>query len=165
MIIYNISWDTTNKIILLFVIFFILFGIGFLLYSRFKTGAIVSLIGTITITIICYLYSINCYQLNSMVLVIKRPISIFNKEIYLDSIKTVESISKNDMDNTIRTFGIGGLFSYTGRYHNERLGDFTMYATNKNNLLLIILKDSSKLVISPDDTAAMIAAIRPRLGK
>lgn len=58
-------------------------------------------------------------------------------EVPLNEIVEIKQLSKFDMDGSIRTFGSGGLFGYLGRFKNDRLGNYTMYATELNNLILI----------------------------
>lgn len=58
-------------------------------------------------------------------------------EIPLNEVTGVIQISKSDIADSIRTFGSGGLFGFLGRFHNGRLGHYTMYATDLKNLVLI----------------------------
>lgn len=52
-------------------------------------------------------------------------------------IKEVKAISKSETSGSIRLFGSGGLFGYLGKFRNRRLGNYTMYATNLNELIYI----------------------------
>ena len=62
-------------------------------------------------------------------------------EVPLNEVVEIRRISKSHIDNSIRTFGSGGLFGYLGRFKNDRLGNYTMYATELNNLILIRTND------------------------
>lgn len=58
-------------------------------------------------------------------------------EILLNEVIDTRRIFKSEIDGSIRTFGSGGLFGYLGRFKNDRLGNYTMYATELNNLILV----------------------------
>ena len=58
-------------------------------------------------------------------------------KVPLNEVVEIRRISYSDIDNSISTFGSGGLFGYLGRFKNNRLGNYTMYATELNNLILI----------------------------
>lgn len=58
-------------------------------------------------------------------------------EIPLNEVIDTRRIFKSEIDGSIRTFGSGGLFGYLGRFKNDRLGNYTMYATELNNLILV----------------------------
>ena len=65
-----------------------------------------------------------------------------------EEIKSVEYISKLAFRGAIRTFGVGGLFGYYGRYYAPALGSFTLYATSFQNLYLIKTWNGKSIVIS-----------------
>ncbi len=50
--------------------------------------------------------------------------------------------------SSIRTFGIGGLFGFVGKFRNQRLGNYTAYVTNGMNSIVIRYPDKT-IVISP----------------
>ncbi len=60
-----------------------------------------------------------------------------SRVIPLSEVTRVNRISKRDISSSIQTFGSGGLFGYLGRFKNDKLGRFNMYATDLNNLILI----------------------------
>lgn len=68
-------------------------------------------------------------------------------EMPLAEVTSVSQISMSDIDGSIRTFGSGGLFGYLGRFKNDNLGSYSMYATELNNLILVCT-DSRKYVFS-----------------
>lgn len=57
--------------------------------------------------------------------------------IPLEEIRTVKKINKNAISGSIRTFGSGGVFGYLGRFKNRNLGKYSMYITERKNLILI----------------------------
>ena len=63
-------------------------------------------------------------------------------------IKSVQHLSKRDFSNTVRVFGVGGLFGYFGRYYSSKLGTFQLFATSFQNLYLIKKWNGKSIVIS-----------------
>ena len=96
-----------------------------------------------------YLYSPQKYKIQEGQLMIKRPIG--HKAINLTDITEIRKIKKGEMSGTIRTFGVGGLFGYYGKFHNSTFGSMTYYITQRKNMILLKTKAGKKIVISPDD--------------
>jgi hypothetical protein len=110
-----------------------------------------------------YIYGIKGYSLTTDSLIIQRRVSKLDKRIPLSNIKSVRLSEKGEFKWTIRVAGNGGLWGYTGSFVNNKIGDFTMYATNHKNRVIITLKHPYEiLVITPDD-ATMVDAINKRL--
>lgn len=57
--------------------------------------------------------------------------------IPIKNIIEIKAIPKSETAFSIRIFGSGGLFGYLGKFKNKKLGSYTMYATNLNELVLI----------------------------
>lgn len=57
--------------------------------------------------------------------------------IPMNEIIEFKTIPSSEIMYSIRTFGSGGLFGYLGKFKNKKLGNYTMYATNLNELILI----------------------------
>ncbi len=74
-------------------------------------------------------------------------------------IKTIKEVSEKDMQLTIRTFGVGGLFGYFGKFSNAAIGKMTMYATRRNNAILIETTNNKKLLLTPDNPVGFIDAM------
>ena len=87
---------------------------------------------------------------------------MLDKKILLSDVEKVTFSGKNDALRAIRKMSIGGLFGYNGIYWSSELGNFTMYATNRNNRVIIRMKNDKVYVISPDDPA-MADEIKKRL--
>lgn len=76
------------------------------------------------------------------------------------TICSVSKVSSKDMSGAVRTFGNGGLFGYTGKYYNSRLGKMTWYCTQRKNYILLTLTNNKKIVITPDDPEALLEELR-----
>ncbi len=104
-----------------------------------------------------YLFRITAYELTNDQLIIHRPFK--NKIIELSEIHKAELLPKEALKWTIRTFGNGGLFGFYGKFSNTKLGGMTWYATRRNNMLLLRMKDGKKIVITPDETQQFIETL------
>ena len=151
---YKASLDTTSKIITTLVFLMAVAGITMCFFKNdWYAGLMLGFIPSILI-VFTFIFKVQSYQITDDKLIIKRPVSIFNREILLSDIASVRLLNKEDFKGTIRTGGVGGLFGYYGYFSNIRLGNFTMYATNgKNRVLLVVGEYKSEIVISPDDAA------------
>lgn len=95
------------------------------------------------------------YTLSEKSLTIHRP--LVNVTIPRDEIKSVNRLTKEELSWTVRTFGVGGLFGYFGKFSNYKLGSMTWYATKrKENMVLVTTINNNKIVLSPNDAEKFI---------
>ncbi|MBR2359416.1 MAG: hypothetical protein IKA75_03240 [Bacteroidaceae bacterium] len=86
-------------------------------------------------------------------------VRLFNQlEIPKSEIVEVKRITKFDTDGSMRIFGSGGFFGYLGSFRNEKLGNYVMYATELNNLILICTKNK-KYIFSCSDPDKVVKYI------
>lgn len=57
--------------------------------------------------------------------------------IPIKDIIEIKAITSSETAFSIRVFGSGGLFGYLGKFKNKKLGYYSMYATDINELILI----------------------------
>ena len=74
------------------------------------------------------------------------------------------SIAPYVMKGSLRTFGIGGLFSYTGYYRNNSIGAYRAFVTDHARTVVlrwptISTGSGSIVVVSPHDPAAFVTAL------
>lgn len=67
------------------------------------------------------------------------------------------------MRRSIRTFGNGGLFSFSGRYWSRRLGHYRAFVTDAARSV-VLRYDRKTYVLSPDDPQAFVEDVRRHLG-
>ena len=91
-------------------------------------------------------------------------IIFFKKKIKRKKIKKVEH-KPNIMANSVRTFGVGGMFVRLGNFKNKKLGYYKAYATNDTNAVLIELKNDKDVVISPEQPENFVEEVKNRLLK
>lgn len=75
------------------------------------------------------------------------------------SIKSVDIIHRNVVDGSLRTFGVGGLFGYYGRFSNAKFGAMTWYVRRMDQLVFVNTVEE-KILVSPDDINGFVAALR-----
>lgn len=103
-------------------------------------------------------YAPIAYEVNSTDLIIHRKFS--NKTIKILQIKTVKKLIKTDLSHTIRTFGVGGLFGYFGRFNSPKLGKLKVYASRWDYFILVQLKDGTNYMFTPDEQDQMEEALQ-----
>ena len=64
---------------------------------------------------------------------------------------------------SVRTFGVGGLFGFYGRFRNAVLGSYTAYATDPSRTVVLELGGKT-IVVTPDDPARFVAAVEQGRG-
>ncbi len=162
---YTASYDSPVKIITTLTILLLLAISLKFIYDMINSGgdmiAILSLgFGVFVmagIILACYIYRPQYYILNTDGLQIKRTIN--SRTIAYSEIAEIRLLEKEELRGIIRTFGVGGLFGYFGRFRSGKLGVMNFYTTQGNNKTLIVLKNGEKVVITPDDIG-MIDKIR-----
>ncbi len=144
----KLSWF--NKILTLLVLLFILWLIYFIFFSQtpVERGAYFALVAVIIILVIAYSYRPVRYMVNEQYVIIQRP--FYQTKIPLKNIKQIKQISYEELSARIRLFGSSGFFGHFGIYHSTRFGKLYMNATQLNDLVLMILKNHRKIVVSPD---------------
>lgn len=103
----------------------------------------------VSVLIISYLYSIKGYTIDHINLQIVRPLNLLT--IPRTEIINVRKMKEEEMKNLRRRYGIGGLFSYTGIFQSDLLGELRLYITRKDNCVLVETRTMGNFVFSPDD--------------
>ena len=108
----------------------------------------------IIIYLICLALKPLSYEITKDELIIRRLIK--NVRMNRADIKSLELIEKATLSGTLRTFGVGGLVGWYGKFANSQLGNMTWYLTRRDKPVLILKKDSKKILISPDQAEAFV---------
>ncbi len=109
------------------------------------------------ILFITWLFSVTGFSVENNCLIVSRPLWKTTISIPPDSVAGVEPEIKVGL---LRTFGNGGLFGYTGRFRNRKLGFFNAYATNWKHAVSITsaLQDFC-VVVTPENVEGFIQRI------
>ena len=154
---YKASLDNLAKIITIFVLIIIAtiayMSIKALVISEGDVRVIsihsVILLFLFAILGFCYFIGPQSYTIENGSLNIVKYAG--NKKIKLSDIVEIRTITDGELTNIIRTFGVGGLFGYYGKYYSSNIGNITFYATQKRNKVFILTKQGDKIIITPDD--------------
>lgn len=158
--IFKISLDKLAKVVtititLLFVS--IIIGQLILFLDSAKSASVISVFILVFIYLIVFSYRPICYKITDELLVICRPLN--DVKIALNEIKNVELLDQSRLRGTIRTFGVGGLFGYWGKFANRNIGVMTWYATRRDHAILITSTSNKKILLTPDEPELFIQII------
>jgi hypothetical protein len=78
-------------------------------------------------------------------------------EIPLASIRAVELLPADRLEGSLRTLGSGGYFGYYGRFRNELLGGYRLYATRGEGYVLV--RADRPYVLTPDSPDRFVEAL------
>lgn len=122
-----------------------------------NVAAIVTVFLLVSIYIVTYVFRPVNYVVTKDQLVIHRIIS--DVIIMRADIIKVEILLKDQLKWTIRTFGVGGVFGYYGKFVNSKIGNMTWYVTRTDNMVLIATIKNENFVLSPDDVPLFIQSL------
>jgi hypothetical protein len=110
------------------------------------------------------LFMVRGYAVATDAILIARP--FWTTRLPLHGLRSV-AVSPGALGGSIRLFGTGGAFSFTGWFWNRRDGGFRVWVNDLNRTVLLKFTDKT-VVLAPDDPQAFEAAIlatRPELSK
>jgi Bacterial PH domain len=99
------------------------------------------------------------YSLTASALEVERP--LWTTTFTLADLVSVAGDS-DALGGSLRLFGNGGLFSFTGIFWNRRLGLFHAYGTDPGRAVVLKFRKRT-IVITPDDTQRFIVRVRTYL--
>ncbi|MEN8208946.1 MAG: PH domain-containing protein [Candidatus Fermentibacteria bacterium] len=156
---FNAPWGTLLKVIssLGTLVLLGVFG-GIILSGRAGTAVtavLYSAIPLLTLSI-SLLFTVRGYIVSGDSFRIRRLLWFTDTDISL--VKSVEYDPKA-MTGSLRTFGNGGLFSFSGSYKSGKLGSFKAYVTDFRNCVIIKTPDVT-LVVSPENPELFVEVLR-----
>jgi len=119
------------------------------------TAVLITLFGAVLL--VTYLWAPRGYSLYDDLVVVKRPVG---------DAKIANTLEASRWRWTwwgIRLYGSNALFGYYGTFAFKGTGTVRMYATNRNNLVLITDVNGKKYLLSPDEPERFIEQTRTRL--
>ena len=136
--------------------------IGLLIGVAFFTGILWVMLLNLGIVGVCAALGVYGYSIQDGELQIVRL--GWSKNIPVSSIRRVEK-KPIAMMGSIRTFGIGGVFGYIGKFKNSILNNYTAYVTHRKKTVLIVTDNDEKILISPDDPNDFINSLKVYIKK
>lgn len=129
---------------------------AFLVESNFE-ALLIPLFVLLFVFGLSYYFSIRRYEILGDSIIVHRPFD--QVAIAKTGIKSAQRVAARELRMSIRTFGIGGVFSFTGQFWNGKFGSMTWYVTRMDRAVILIDAANNKTVISPDEPDAFIAAL------
>lgn len=159
---YKASKDKLVKwVTLVIFLIFITIGIKSILFLVNETSTTMEKISHLLVLLlffliifVCWLYAPIGYRIDNKFLVINRRIKNFSVDI--SEIISVKLLTEKEIKGGIRMLGVGGVFGYFGLFHFPKIGACTLFATQKNNMILIETIKKKKFIITPDETDLLI---------
>jgi PH (Pleckstrin Homology) domain-containing protein len=115
----------------------------------------------LAIILICALFTVRGYAIANHALLVERL--FWRTLVPLDGLKSAAF----DPDATrwsIRTFGNGGFFSFTGYFRNQKLGPYRAFMTDRRRAVVLRFLDRV-IVVSPDRPEDFVNVIFQYTGK
>jgi hypothetical protein len=132
-------------------------NIRVLIGTQMPASAYLLVLLLLSIWLLCFGLAPIGYELTDTTLAVRRRLN--RKFIARDAIAEVTLLNRESISWSIRTFGVGGLFGYYGKFANRKLGAMTWYLSRRDRVVLLRLHNGSKIVLSPDDAEAFVAAL------
>ncbi len=156
---FNAPWGTLLKVISILgsLILIGVFG-SMILSGRASTLIIVilySLIPVLTL-FISLLFTVRGYSILGNIFRVRRL--LWYTDIDISMLQSVEYDPKA-MTGSLRTFGNGGLFSFSGSYKSRKLGSFKAYVTDFKKCVVIIAAGQT-VVVSPENPELFVEVLR-----
>ena len=105
----------------------------------------------------CALFTVRGYEVDGRVLRVQRL--FWFTRIPLGSLTGAEW-RKGSFAPAWRTCGNGGLFSFSGWFHQKSIGTFRALATSVSDAVILSFSDRKPIVVTPDDPAGFVEAVR-----
>jgi polyferredoxin len=131
----------------------------FLMPTRVPIARLTMIVLPMALLALAFVSMVSGYTLDSTTLTVKRP--FWTTVIPLSALVSVAGDAEA-FKGSVRLFGNGGFFSFTGLFWNRKLGCYRAFATDPARA--VVLKFAKRtIVITPDDTLHFIVRIRTHL--
>ncbi|MCP4204666.1 MAG: hypothetical protein GY769_22380 [bacterium] len=139
----------------------ILVGVAFLTWRNVREPEGLGLaLAALSILVIALaaLFSIRAYRVDGPHLYVRRL--LWETDVDLRELESV-AIDPAAMQGSIRLFGNGGLFSFSGIFRSKRLGRYRAFVTDHHRAVVLRLSGRT-VVVSPGEPQALVADILGR---
>lgn len=157
--VFKAPW-AISLIAITFVVSALLLGvvlIGLLTGPRDDYAWIVAMvIIPLVILLTSVFFSIRGYAITDNTLYVQRL--GWKTKIDLHNLIAVD-VDPQAMQSSFRKWGNGGLFSFSGKFYNRRLGHYEAYATDPQKAVVLKFRDRT-IIITPDRPERFVAQIR-----
>jgi hypothetical protein len=151
----SLKWVSGVAVLMLLGIF----AAGFIMPPQFLMARIVMILLPVVALASALLFMVSGYVLTSSSLEVRRP--FWNTSIPLRDLVSVSGDSEA-LSGSMRLFGNGGLFAFTGFFWNKRLGRYRAFGTDPARAVILKFK-KRMVVVTPDDPYRFIVRVRTHL--
>jgi hypothetical protein len=109
----------------------------------------------VAILVLTGMRSVQGYRIEGSRLYIQRP--GWSNTIDLTSLQGAQ-VDPHAMDKSLRIWGNGGLFSFSGFFHNAKLGQYQAYVTDQRRTVVLTFP-TRRLVLSPTDPDEFVRSV------
>jgi len=102
-------------------------------------------------------FMVRGYVLTDTALIVKRP--GWTSRLDLSRLNSAV-VDPDALQGSLRLFGNGGFFSFTGWFRNKKFGVYRAFATDAKKAVVLRFADKT-VVITPDDPQKFVAEIKP----
>jgi hypothetical protein len=140
---YNAHWDTP-LIVVSSLTTFVCLGLAFI---AFKHGGILPWVGGLLLALVaaCALFAIRGYTITAEDILVHRL--LWTTRLPLAGLQSAQ-FEPDAMRRSIRTFGNGGFFSFSGFYRNKSLGTYRAFVTDRHQTV-VLRYGGRTVVVSP----------------
>lgn len=156
--VFKVPW-ATSLIGITTVVSALLLGIiliGILTGPRSDMAWIIAMvIIPLVILLTSVFFSIRGYAIADNTLYVQRL--GWNTKIDLNNVTTAD-VDPQAMRNSIRKWGNGGLFSFSGKFYNRKLGNYEAFATDPSKAVILKLRDRT-IVVTPEHPERFVTQV------
>lgn len=122
-------------------------ALAFVVYNTFKDGGYFIIIGVLTALILLAAIAVMPIYIEESEKYYKLRL-LFFPIIFQKSEYRVREVAPETLKGSIRTFGSGGLFGFTGYFRNKSLGKYTAFISNTRKPLLLFSNGKKKIIVN-----------------
>lgn len=105
-----------------------------------------------------YFFRPTAFSVSSEEITVIRPIG--RTRIPLDTVREVASPAEAPPGSRIGIARVEGIHGTFGSYWNPEWGRYRVFVTNHDNTVQLKLRNGTRVILSPDDPAGFVAAVR-----
>ncbi len=151
---YSAPWSTTLKVVTLLATL-VCVGVAVLLARHGGLGATITSWGLSLLIFGSMLFTVRGYVVTPDAILVRRL--LWSTRLALNELTSVQEDPKA-MTGSLRTFGNGGLFSFTGLFFNRRLGHYQAFVMDPSRAV-VLQYPRRTVVLSPEPPAAFVAEV------
>lgn len=155
---FEAPWSTTLKVVSFSATLIMLAIPVFMVLERDLPPTEMGFLAALPILVLgsTLLFTVRGYSISGDYLLIRRL--LWTTRVDLSGIRSA-AVDPDAMKGSIRTLGNGGLFSFSGRFRNRRLGSYRAFVTDQTSCVVLVT-DRGTMVVSPSSPEYFVELVR-----